>query len=946
MKRILATALLPCSYSLLTLMLSTTTAHAQLLVTTCGLVCPASATATPAQGTVPLSVVFSASPPSGPTPTGLYWNFDHWDFGDGQTSAVLPASHTYTMPGQYTAAATFLETGCSPYCVVGGDVETFGSTQASVVVTVTPPTSLSLTPATLSLMVGDSRTLKLADQNGSAVTGANWTIDNTAVLSLSTDDPPVITALNPGTAKVTAALGSLSAQTTINVYLPGSNGGFPPGTVKWSVAPASGFTPSAMLQAVPTAGNTPDLIAIESNNSFPRISIIRGLTADGQQIWQAPLTQYVTPTDPNLNYVLCCVTIPDSLGGTVSISTALVDNTPYSSLTSVNGQTGLMGWQYVSPGAIYPGVLDTHFANSADATFVVETLADGPGTVFGDAMPASRHSYLVGFDSATGNIVERLLLPTGHYHDEYGGPNRINDYDNGATPGFVTIAPDGSVNVQVETSQFNAQATTTLTHTFYAITLHPDGTSTTVQLQQDSGQCPGECQPQILDYSAIKAIPDTQQGLLIAWHKFEPPDLYSFHVTHMDSTGALFDYTLPLPTGVCDFGPDCGELVIGENNTAFATNSGGVVAFDVNSGVVQYAPWQPVQGHTTALVMAATDDNLVAKDVDQNGNESIVNFDASGNPSYDLSLGANAVGLDYWTLGDYISADSVGLAFKKIAGASKPQPAMTSAPHPHGGSRHKNGSPRLPEFTHFLPFHIESLGEPNPYDMYKFKSDMLKSLPNTDAAHTFRLREFAVEGEFMRDLETPVDAFAFIGHASNMNITEPDKEYAIGLFFYYPLDGPLNLNLEPDFEDSKMLPLDKDSTTVVGLGPAWSYIPDPEAVLVDKIETSASVLFFASCALKPTFWHNGEIAPFLQMWNLNPTPLHPTPKAIIVSDTREVHLALAAKVWKIIARKLADGEDVGTAVDEANTDPILQGYLEQWEVVGDRNLRIAPPKKP
>ncbi len=342
---------------------------------------------------------------------------------------------------------------------------------------------------------------------------------------------------------------------------------------------------------------------------------------------------------------------------------------------------------------------------------------------------------------------------------------------------------------------------------------------------------------------------------------------------------------------------------------------------------------------------ASAGGGVVAKDItyDSNNNptEQIVSLDATGNPTYDTSFASGAFALDYWALGKYLAVNN---ALQQIMSATPFQVAPTRAPHPRGGSRHKNGSPKLPEFTHYLPFHIESLGEPNPYNMYKFQSDVLRTLP--DASHNFRLRQFAVEGRFQRDLQAPVDAFAYIGHASNMNITEPDQEYAIGLFFYYPLDGPLNLNLEPDFEDSKLLPLDKDSTTVVGLGPAWSYIPDPEAVLVDKLETNASVLFFASCALKPTFWHNGEVAPFLQMWNLNPTPLHPTPKAIIVSNAREVHLALAAKVWKIIARKLADGEDVGTAVDEANTDPILQGFFEQWEVVGDRSVRIAPVKKP
>src|SRR5260370_33952566 len=134
-------------------------------------------------------------------------------------------------------------------CPSAQDFESFSAT-----VTVTSPvTALTLTPATAASLLGADRTLALADQNGIDVTGATWTVDNTFVLTLSTDDPPVLTTQNSGTATVKASLGSLSAQATINVITPGPHGGFPGPSALWDVAPLSGFVPSPTRQGRPTA---------------------------------------------------------------------------------------------------------------------------------------------------------------------------------------------------------------------------------------------------------------------------------------------------------------------------------------------------------------------------------------------------------------------------------------------------------------------------------------------------------------------------------------------------------------------------------------------------------------------------------------------------------------------------------------------------------------------
>src|SRR3984885_2188001 len=65
------------------------------------------------------------------------------------------------------------------------------------------------------------------NSNGQSVTGLTWTSSNPQVISLSTDDPPILTALSAG--RATIAVGNSSADVT--VY---SGSSLPLGTTIWS----------------------------------------------------------------------------------------------------------------------------------------------------------------------------------------------------------------------------------------------------------------------------------------------------------------------------------------------------------------------------------------------------------------------------------------------------------------------------------------------------------------------------------------------------------------------------------------------------------------------------------------------------------------------------------------------------------------------------------------
>jgi hypothetical protein len=58
--------------------------------------------------------------------------------------------------------------------------------------------SNTITPAMLNVVVGDTHTIQALSTAGQPVTGLTWTSSNPSVVSLSTDNPPILTAVAAG----------------------------------------------------------------------------------------------------------------------------------------------------------------------------------------------------------------------------------------------------------------------------------------------------------------------------------------------------------------------------------------------------------------------------------------------------------------------------------------------------------------------------------------------------------------------------------------------------------------------------------------------------------------------------------------------------------------------------------------------------------------------------
>ncbi len=134
--------------------------------------------------------------------------------------------------------------------------------------------SATLTPSQLTMEVGDTSTLQALNAAGQPLAGLTWASSAPTVVSLSTANPPVLTALAVGRATITA--GGASTDVTVLV------GPLPVGTVLWSNVSADSIIP-----AVPSQTGVADVFAFSSSS-------VKAITADGTVAWTASFN-----SDPN-----------------------------------------------------------------------------------------------------------------------------------------------------------------------------------------------------------------------------------------------------------------------------------------------------------------------------------------------------------------------------------------------------------------------------------------------------------------------------------------------------------------------------------------------------------------------------------------------------------------------------------------------------------------------
>jgi IPT/TIG domain len=463
----------------------------------------------------------------------------------------------------------------------------------------------TLVPSLLNLLVGQTRTIQALSPAGTPVTGLTWTSSDSTVVSLSTDDPPILTAVAPGHITITA--GDSSSDVTVS-----SGFALPVGTIIWS-APGDGSGVTSIIPAVPSPSGIADTFAVQASGN------VQAITSDGLVAWTANVgTGYIS-----LN--------ADFQGGLVAAS-------PYT-VTKYDGITGQQASQYTYSS---PGFSNRVYFGTDGTIFTI----DG-GSV-------------VGIDPATGATKFSVAMRQGSYSSthtcEYQSTSNGNSLPS---VGASTLAGDGYLYVSYEyvnSSDQDAVPSCTgsagySTTTGVVLRVGPAGDSTSVILGSftTSGQTAyfSENQTPFVDYfiqtnsrsgylPLITAmITNADQGIFATWslagtsaycseetYYINPPGGFSLIGCVPDMPGQSGIMSLAgsgvasQTTTVDNYGP-----VLQDVNGIFygSTNEGSLSAFD-QSGNVKWA----VTNYSP--IMLTSDLGLIA----QSNSGQLTTFDQNG----------------------------------------------------------------------------------------------------------------------------------------------------------------------------------------------------------------------------------------------------------------------------------------------------------------------------
>jgi hypothetical protein len=348
---------------------------------------------------VPMAVISGITPASGGPGTSV--SIAGGGFGASQGNG------TVWIGGTYAAVTSWIDTQVT--ATVGVNAVTGvakiqqNASWSNAMPFVVPPSqgsgpSVALFPNIIGMPVGETRSIQVLNSSNQTVSGLNWTSSDTNILTLSTDDPPLLTAVAPG--NVTIFAGGASADVTV---YPGPT--LPVGTLQWS-NPGDPSDVSQIIPAVPSAAGV-DIFALEQGGN-----VVQALYFNGTVAWTANLFNSTNLYDPPL-------VTADFRGGAVVYTG--------STIYSLDPTTGQPNPAYVgasqrdqSTGLGYPAV-------HTDGTIFTTDYCIGPQDCAGSPDSATG-SWVVGIDPSSG--AAKFKVPAANWNlqqttDSYcGGSSR------------------------------------------------------------------------------------------------------------------------------------------------------------------------------------------------------------------------------------------------------------------------------------------------------------------------------------------------------------------------------------------------------------------------------------------------------------------------------------------------------------------------------------------
>lgn len=468
--------------------------------------------------------------------------------------------------------------------------------------TLPAPNTLTVTPTGVNMLVGGTQQFNANDELGRVRTDATWTVSDTTVATITTDSSPLMTAVAAGQVTLTASVGSVTGQTTVNIL---SGTSLPDGTLLWSAPPPAGFTAQQIVQAQAT-WSTPDFYTIARGDS--QNWLITGVTMQGQAMWTSTWTA-ATP----FNLLQAA---PDQSGGLL-LSTW--DANGYNGsgtnhIVDFDGPTGTEVWR-------------TDFYGGGDEP---QLTIGQDGTVYYTGH-LDTNTYGVVLLAADTGIAKLLYSPPEGVETITSCNGQTSYYgEGGALPTNPVVGADGTVMVAYgvanysEVADSNCNWTYSYNHTLYLKQIGPGGSATPIPFETET-TFPVRSWP---DLQITGLIPDGQGGALVAWSQNTATNgVYNLHVSHVTSNGVA-DYST---TGANGFS----EMVLGDNGTAFANTGSAVTALNLTNMAPLWTCQAPVCPNSMGIIASSAGGGLVVKTTSSSGVDTVVRLDPSGNPTTD-----------------------------------------------------------------------------------------------------------------------------------------------------------------------------------------------------------------------------------------------------------------------------------------------------------------------
>lgn len=254
------------------------------------------------------------------------------DAGSG-VDQVMCNGTAAEVTGDIAACLVALRPGVNSIALLATDAVGHSGSIGLTVTRVGVASTIQVSPAQRTMLIDEVATFSLRDDFGSHVTGAVWRSSDDNVITLSSDDPPRVTARTTGVARLTAEKDGLSSEAEVIV----AGLELAPGTTRWTIRPRPDFTMESPIFTSRVDPAAPDLFAVESRTWGE--ATVHALTSEGEVLWRQE-----SPGIPLMG---------DAFGGLIAgVLFDVEEGIDYRAYVRLGNVGGVMPWRYDSRGLL------------------------------------------------------------------------------------------------------------------------------------------------------------------------------------------------------------------------------------------------------------------------------------------------------------------------------------------------------------------------------------------------------------------------------------------------------------------------------------------------------------------------------------------------------------------------------------------------------------------